>query len=463
MRGYKANGSEAERSGLTAAASLAAVAIAAAAALFLLSAPAADVADRQAVGAVGSTFTVGGFTFTVTSETPNEAELTRIAVPVTGHLEIPRTAEDPGDPGVIYEVTSIASIAFRAAGMTTVTIPDSVRSIEESAFLYCRDLITVTIPDSVTYMGGNIFTACTSLTTVTLSDRMTHIGGYTFWGCTSLTTVTIPPSVTRIGEQAFEGCANLGVVAMYWGTDIMTDTIPPWTVKVYYDGVPTVTAFADRTGTVPGAMIPAGTEIELTAATGGMAAQSAIVGTVPRTNDVAVTGSGGSWSFEKQSYSVYYVTVTPACAVTVESVQGGPFTYTLDNGRTWTPFAVAPLGRHQIDVPSGLRIEIKALPDEGHIAVWRDGGGGSTIGNTLAFTVFGDVTVKCDTMQFRFVPGSGDDPFRGADPPDPLPGPSPDPSPGTARSKFPWVIFLIVLLIALGAFALIWMHAYRKE
>ncbi|WP_242403069.1 leucine-rich repeat protein, partial [Prevotella scopos] len=47
---------------------------------------------------------------------------------------------------------------------------------------------------------------CSSLTSVTIPNSVTTIGDNAFIGCSSLTSVTIPNSVTRIGSEAFRNC-----------------------------------------------------------------------------------------------------------------------------------------------------------------------------------------------------------------------------------------------------------------
>ena len=56
------------------------------------------------------------------------------------------------------------------------------------------------------------FQNCTSLTSVTIPDSVTSIGNTAFLGCTSLTSITIPDSVTSIGEYAFYECNSLRYV-----------------------------------------------------------------------------------------------------------------------------------------------------------------------------------------------------------------------------------------------------------
>ncbi len=128
-------------------------------------------------------------------------------------------------------------IAYAEASGTTYTIPDSVTTIGEAAFEYCKSLTSVTIPDSVTTIGycafyecnslesatiGNsvqaigvkAFCFCDSLTRVTIGNSLQTIGTLAFYSCNSLTSVTIPDSVTSIGERAFEGCTSLTSVTI---------------------------------------------------------------------------------------------------------------------------------------------------------------------------------------------------------------------------------------------------------
>lgn len=100
-------------------------------------------------------------------------------------LNIPATFKD--EDGTWYKVTSIGIQAFSSSyRLTSVTIPDSVKSIESGAFRQCDHLTSITIPNSVT-----------------------SIGNYAFYDCRILPKVTIPDSVISIGKMAFDGCVNL--------------------------------------------------------------------------------------------------------------------------------------------------------------------------------------------------------------------------------------------------------------
>ena len=112
-------------------------------------------------------------------------------------------------------VTSIGDRAFRSCwSLQSVTIPDSVMSIGDHAFYGCESLQSVTIPDSVTSIGRNVFRGCKSLQSVTIPESVTSIGDGAFYDCESLQSVTITDSVTSIGDSAFWRCSSLQSVTI---------------------------------------------------------------------------------------------------------------------------------------------------------------------------------------------------------------------------------------------------------
>jgi hypothetical protein len=97
--------------------------------------------------------------------------------------------------------------AFSGLRMTSVTIPEGVTSIGQSAFSSCESLRSVTIPSSVTAVGYGAFHYC-SLTSVTISEGVTSLGVAMFT-LSRLTSVAIPASVTSIGDRAFNDINTL--------------------------------------------------------------------------------------------------------------------------------------------------------------------------------------------------------------------------------------------------------------
>ena len=144
-------------------------------------------------------------------------------------------------------VTTIGVLAFGGcSNLSSVTIPNSVTSIGERAFIV-SNLTSVTIPNSVTFIGVLVFAGCNNLNSIdvdnnninyssengvlfnksktilvqyptgkgetyNIPNNVTTIGNHAFFVCKNLISVKIPNSVTTIGAQAFSGCDNITVI-----------------------------------------------------------------------------------------------------------------------------------------------------------------------------------------------------------------------------------------------------------
>jgi len=112
-------------------------------------------------------------------------------------------------------VTSIADGAFWwCVALTNVTVPNSVTNIGNSAFNYCTSLSSIMIGNGVTSIGASAFCDCYSLSSVTIPNSVTSIGDDAFYSCGSLTNITIPNSVTSIGDEVFYGCSSLVAITV---------------------------------------------------------------------------------------------------------------------------------------------------------------------------------------------------------------------------------------------------------
>jgi hypothetical protein len=108
--------------------------------------------------------------------------------------------------GVLFNKSKTSLIKYPEGKTGAYTIPSSVLFIERSAFRE-SNLTEVTIPNSVMRIGISAFSS-TKLTEIVIPNSVLTIGDWAFRG-TDLTEVTIPNSVTSIGNRLFSGCTNL--------------------------------------------------------------------------------------------------------------------------------------------------------------------------------------------------------------------------------------------------------------
>ena len=75
------------------------------------------------------------------------------------------------------------------------------------------DIRKITNLGSITKVGG--FSNNTNLISVVLPETVTTINGSAFTDCTSLTTINIPETVTTIGYRTFNNCTSLVIDELY--------------------------------------------------------------------------------------------------------------------------------------------------------------------------------------------------------------------------------------------------------
>ena len=86
--------------------------------------------------------------------------------------------------GVLYIDNYLIAAKTDISG--AYTIKDNTRLIADYAFNGCKSLTSITIPNSVTSIERETFSGCSSLTSVTIGSGVTSIGYYAFYGCDKL-------------------------------------------------------------------------------------------------------------------------------------------------------------------------------------------------------------------------------------------------------------------------------------
>ncbi|MDR2977991.1 MAG: leucine-rich repeat domain-containing protein [Rickettsiales bacterium] len=111
--------------------------------------------------------------------------------------------------------SSVGTRSNEKAGITSITIPNTVRKIGTSAFANTA-ITKFYMPDSVTeivHNSGNsyIFSNCNSLTEIRFSDNVEVIPRFIFGfgGLPSLKKVNLPKNLKMIASYAFAGCGEL--------------------------------------------------------------------------------------------------------------------------------------------------------------------------------------------------------------------------------------------------------------
>ena len=121
----------------------------------------------------------------------------------TVHVSLPNT------------VKTIEDEAFKdATDLRSIELGDSIVSIGASAFENCWLLDNITIPGTVTSLGKRAFATCWHLSYLDLSGTsISKIEPQTFSACPNLETVDLPSSVTTIEKDAF-GAARIKYITL---------------------------------------------------------------------------------------------------------------------------------------------------------------------------------------------------------------------------------------------------------
>jgi hypothetical protein len=111
-------------------------------------------------------------------------------------------------------VTVIDIGALTGLDSKTISIPDSVKIIYESAFEDCTSLKSLSLPKNVGYLSSKAFKGCTSLESINIPEKIKDLDSELFHGCCSLKEIYIPDNIKSISETAFKKCTSLTKVRL---------------------------------------------------------------------------------------------------------------------------------------------------------------------------------------------------------------------------------------------------------
>jgi len=121
-----------------------------------------------------------------------EKELSSVAPPTNEKDE--NNSEPDEESPFTYEVKNgTAEITGYSGKYSVLVIPDTIDGY------------------TVTSIADSVFSGNTSLTSVSLPQNLKSLGWFAFSGCTSLKSATLPKSISEIGYDAFAYCTKLTV------------------------------------------------------------------------------------------------------------------------------------------------------------------------------------------------------------------------------------------------------------
>lgn len=146
-----------------------------------------------------------------------------------------------------FELTggAVRFIPSKYDGGTVLVIPDeiggkTVTEIADYGFANCDNITTIILPNHLKTIGSYAFNGCNDLRGVYLPESVQEIGRGAFNWCVSLEAVSISTGVKTIGADAFDGCASL-MYFFYSGTyeewvALYNEYVTPFTYVSCTDG-----------------------------------------------------------------------------------------------------------------------------------------------------------------------------------------------------------------------------------
>lgn len=126
-------------------------------------------------------------------------------IPATGVFAVSQAAD--------FQMKGTTLVKYTGTEQS-VSVPDGVKVIGESAFADNTYITQVTLPSSVTTVNYDSFSNCTNLTQVTLNDEVTSLQAGAFSDCSALSKINFGSALTKLGTGVFTGCTSLSNITV---------------------------------------------------------------------------------------------------------------------------------------------------------------------------------------------------------------------------------------------------------
>lgn len=120
---------------------------------------------------------------------------------LSGEIDLSNLEEIPGhafcyDPNITSVITcptlrSIGDWAFIWADISTISLPETLKSIGTYTFYKASLSGTVALPDSLTQLGASAFSGCEAVNAIQIGSGLKDIPADAFDGCANLKTITV--------------------------------------------------------------------------------------------------------------------------------------------------------------------------------------------------------------------------------------------------------------------------------
>ncbi len=141
--------------------------------------------------------------------------------------------------GVLFSRDMKTLVAYPIAkGERSYQVPDGVEIIEEGAFERNQALASISLPGSVRVINNSAFQSASALSAVQFSEGLESIGDYAFEACAQLKQLSLPASLKIIGFAAFRyaGLTNAvlpeGVLCVMGEAFAHCDCKEPFTISI---------------------------------------------------------------------------------------------------------------------------------------------------------------------------------------------------------------------------------------